>query len=470
MNVKQNRLISTIRVIFALNLLASFLPSQLFGQNADSIIYYKPNGTLAQRAMIVEEMSQDEINSMTQEFINAYPYFTVIAPASSRYNCFGYAFCITEKSDTINLGYHGYANVVNVFTKDGDTVSFKGVEENQNPDKAILIENECKYPGSSTYSPHAAIVYDNNTLISKLGDRPVFKHPKHAYIQGSIELDTTNCYKYYKRNYTINLSGPDLVNEPATFTAAFTNANFNQITWEVEPAGLFQSSTGNGLTANLQIRANPTHLADSGRITFYLGHTNGDNRYRVTKRFAIQIPTCTVTSNAAYSEGFTIKPGATVTVTGKINNKANSIIRVPPSGKLYLNGGILTNTVVNQMWKGIVVLGNSGLSQTEQNQGTVELSGALIEHAVCAIAAHIGGFNIPVDSLSGGIIKAVNSTFKNNLQAIAYAPYENKIQSVSLWTMSENSPNAPLPLITIIVFPPAEYFSNRIFVCGACEG
>ena len=427
MKNKRNSLMYHLRIIFTFNALMLLFTFQLFGQIDPGyyrINYCKPNGTLARDATIVEEMSQNEINTITADFKFYYPLYDVLAPASSRYNCFGYAFCMTEGSDTVSLGHIGNASIVNRFTRDNSSVgySFIEVNENQNPDKAILIENGCNStnPLGDTISTHAAIVYNNDTLISKSGFFPVFKHPKNGNLPIVLglfeeEVGTDHCYKYYKRNYTISLNGPNLVNGDTTFSVALTRTTFSQITWQVEPAGLFQSATGSGQTANLQIKNNPTHLADSGSITFYMGH-GCDNTYRVTKRFAIQIPACTVNSNTAYSEGFTVKPGATVTVTGKINNKENSSIKVPASGKLLISGGILTNTVSGKMWQGITVSGTSNQQQTAQYQGTVELkNGAVIEHALCAIST--------VDS-TGGIIKATNATFRNNLQAINYRPYE----------------------------------------------
>lgn len=91
----------------------------------DTIIYYKPNGTLAQRAVISpEELSEDEIISITEDWKNAYAIegvFEVLSPATSVYNCFGYAFSITERSDTVYFGKGGYANIVRKFTLDQST-------------------------------------------------------------------------------------------------------------------------------------------------------------------------------------------------------------------------------------------------------------------------------------------------------------------------------------------------------------
>ena len=92
---------------------------------------------------------------------------------------------------------------------------------------------------------------------------------------------------------------------------------------------------------------------------------------------------------------------------------------IEPGSKLIINGGILTASCDNKMWQGIVVLGNSDYPQTGTQQGTVELkNGATIEHALCAIAVHDKATNGFVVNISGGIVKANNAFFYNNLQSL----------------------------------------------------
>lgn len=295
-------------------------------------------------------------------------------------------------------------------------VSFSEVKIFNNPDKAILV-----YDVDTLNSSHAAITIPGNTthLICKMGDLPVFKHPIDRLPTLAGESLLRYChYKYYKRNYSMNITGPDIVSGSATFTTELHNANFNRNSWQVEPAGLFQTASGTGLTANLQISNNPAYLADSATITFTLGHQGGDNNYRISKRFAVQIPTRTI-SGTAYSEGFTIKAGATVTVasTGIIKNYEGAIIRVPPSAKLVVNGATLTNATYNKLWQGIVVLGDPDQPQYPEYQGSVTLkNAAVVEHALCAISA-------APDNAGGGIITATDAAFQNNVCAVEYRPY-----------------------------------------------
>ncbi|MDR2980025.1 MAG: hypothetical protein LBV02_06270, partial [Bacteroidales bacterium] len=142
MKTTKNNQIHQISYVFIFNILTLSFIHQAFGQNPYTVNFCKPNGTAAAGTVIMEEMSQSEIITKTQDFMNTYPHFEVLAPASSRYNCFGYAFFVTENSDTAVVGYRQSADAVIRFSRDHSPVgvSFIEVPENQNPDKAILID------------------------------------------------------------------------------------------------------------------------------------------------------------------------------------------------------------------------------------------------------------------------------------------------------------------------------------------
>ena len=124
-----------------------------------------------------------------------------------------------------------------------------------------------------------------------------------------------------------------------------------------------------------------------------------------------------------------VQSGATLTITStaKFNNQSSIVVH--PGGKLVIDGGKLTAACPDQLWQGIVVLGNRYQSQLPQYQGTVELkNGAIIEHALCAISAAPASYdNIFTGSRGGGIIQADSAIFHNNLQAIEYRQYEYQI-------------------------------------------
>lgn len=101
-------------------------------------------------------------------------------------------------------------------------------------------------------------------------------------------------------------------------------------------------------------------------------------------------------------------------------------IIIEPGGKLIVNNSIITNACLNKPWKGIQVWGNKGANQLinaygNYQQGYLELNGSTIENAICA-----ADLWKPNDYMkTGGIIKATNSTFRNNTNSIHALHYRN---------------------------------------------
>ena len=117
-----------------------------------------------------------------------------------------------------------------------------------------------------------------------------------------------------------------------------------------------------------------------------------------------------------------IETGATLTITSTIFCDPNTHILVKPGAKLIIDGGKLTSDCENKFWAGIHIEGNYNEPQTEQYQGYVELkNGAIIENSRNAISTWT-----PNDwNTTGGIIKATNSTFRNNIRSIEFLSYHN---------------------------------------------
>ena len=120
-----------------------------------------------------------------------------------------------------------------------------------------------------------------------------------------------------------------------------------------------------------------------------------------------------------------IPNGVTLTITSTVKLAENCKITILPGGKLIVDGGTLTNACPDKMWQGIYVGGNGTLPQTAQNQGILELkNGAVIENAKNAIATYSLTSNGNHDWNShGGIIKAENTTFRNNGRSVEYMSY-----------------------------------------------
>ncbi|NLA24461.1 MAG: hypothetical protein GX879_05795, partial [Bacteroidales bacterium] len=76
----------------------------------------------------------------------------------------------------------------------------------------------------------------------------------------------------------------------------------------------------------------------------------------------------------------TIEPNATLTILDNIlHMRKNATITIRPSGKLVVNGGIITNSNDYEMWSGIIVEGTANTAQTYNTHACVDLkNGALI--------------------------------------------------------------------------------------------
>ncbi|MBQ4420305.1 MAG: S8 family serine peptidase [Bacteroidales bacterium] len=124
------------------------------------------------------------------------------------------------------------------------------------------------------------------------------------------------------------------------------------------------------------------------------------------------------TSTIGYGE-IIVKSGVTLTVSSNLKMVKASKIIVEPGAKLVVNGGEIVGAC-GEYWDGIRLEGNKNLSQTEANQGVVELNNALISDARDAIS--VIGENSDWNK-TGGIIKATNTTFKNNRRSIEFMSY-----------------------------------------------
>ncbi|HOS16478.1 MAG TPA: hypothetical protein PKX15_05670, partial [Bacteroidales bacterium] len=139
-------------------------------------------------------------------------------------------------------------------------------------------------------------------------------------------------------------------------------------------------------------------------------------------------------------QNIVIDSGVTFTVLCTLEFVSQASIYVHPGGKLIIDGGTLTNACNGELWQGIFVEGNPfDSSQYENLQGYIELkNGATIENAVCAINV---GLQRPDESPTwlvdqgGGIVKASNASFINNLKAVEFGPYSRHhvVKNVHAW-------------------------------------
>ncbi len=152
-------------------------------------------------------------------------------------------------------------------------------------------------------------------------------------------------------------------------------------------------------------------------------------RFTTTESF-ISTP-YTINTNTLWDLDFTmyqdivVESGFTLTITCKLVMKKNGKIIIKPGGKLIVNDGIIT-IEDNSHWQGIQVWGNKNANQLRDangnyQQGYLELNNATIENALCAVDLWKPGDYLK----TGGILKATNSTFRNNTRSIHANHYKN---------------------------------------------
>ncbi len=366
-----------------------------------------------------EDLSKSERVFLQTCFEEDYPGHTILAPPTISYNCHGYSHSISQGGDVCNV----------CWSSELCNNGFVLVQTPEKGDIAVIrtIENNQFEPASI----HSSIVVNEDTLISKWGEDALTKHHKNDVI-GIGQLGTVNVYTYYRRviNTPNNISGPYVFNGTGSFIFYPDYLNITSCSWSVEPAAMFQVSSGTGYTANLSYKTPFEYLAPKATITFTFSY-GCDNHYTVSKEFDLRIPTTTISGNAV-SEGFILDNNATVTVTGNIKSNKNAKTIVPVGTRLILDGGLMTNND-NNFWQGIEVWGNKDAHQFEINgcygQGYLELkNGAVIENAKCAVEL----WRPNHWSTTGGIIHATDATFRNNAMAVRavcytnHSPYNNK--------------------------------------------
>ncbi len=359
-----------------------------------------------------EDLSKSERVFLQTCFEEDYPGHTILAPPTVSYNCHGYSHSISQGGDVCNV----------CWSSELCNNGFVLVQTPEKGDIAVIrtIENNLFEPASI----HSSIVVNEDTLISKWGEDALTKHHKNDVI-GIGQLGTVNVYTYYRRviNTPNNISGPYVFNGTGSFIFYPDYLNITSCSWSVEPAAMFQVSSGTGYTANLSYKTPFEYLAPKATITFTFSY-GCDNHYTVSKEFDLRIPTTTISGNAI-SEGFILDANAVVTVTGTIKSNKNAKTIVPVGTRLILDGGLMTNND-NNFWQGIEVWGNKNVHQYEINgsygQGYLELkNGAVIENANCAVELWRPNYW----GTTGGIIHATDATFRNCAKAVHALYYTN---------------------------------------------
>lgn len=192
-------------------------------------------------------------------------------------------------------------------------------------------------------------------------------------------------------------------------------------------------------STNLMTYNNKQHAltrGQVGKIHYSLMHHLSVNKYWIndycehdaSETITISSGTNIVWENSRYLKGdLVIESGASLTIKCYLSLPNGAEIKVKPGGKFIIDGGRVGN-VCGETFAGIRVYGHTNLSQTQANQGWVILrNGAIIENA------HVGLSLIGLDANgeldwggSGGIVHAINSTFRNNGKDVEFMSYHPK--------------------------------------------
>jgi len=296
-----------------------------------------------------------------------------------------------------------------------------------------ILENTARKVGGYSYQTKSG--RPNGTWHEEVGYGLVDAHKAVVYafmygtsmgILGETNINTCNLY-----SYTCNIYRSDLFTYEWSVTPnlAVTNS-VSDVAW-VTPIGLGQG------TITVKVYA-------QGRLIYTLTknvNVNGQDLSSLVSIATTPLFITPTTPNPIWQNHdhllsvlVTIKSGATLTVSGTVYCSPSAKFIVNMGGKLVINGGTLTNACDDEMWGGIEVQGNTFVSQTDANQGVVELNNATIENAKIGInvsTLYSGRF-----VWGSGIVRASNSHFINNEQAVYFAPYVDYISGTAINNVS----------------------------------
>ena len=124
----------------------------------------------------------------------------------------------------------------------------------------------------------------------------------------------------------------------------------------------------------------------------------------------------------------TIPSGRSLTINADVSCMPHVKIIVENGGRLVINNAEISSHCDNLLWKGIEVWGSPDTSQysgyrnvTSPLQGEVVLNSAVIKNAICGV--RVGNTRLHNYGKGGGVIKATNTQFVNNKEAVHFNAY-----------------------------------------------
>tara|TARA_B100000508_G_scaffold140835_1_gene143721 strand:+ start:3740 stop:7219 length:3480 start_codon:yes stop_codon:yes gene_type:complete len=304
------------------------------------------------------------------------------------------------------------------------------------PDTNIIGGSVNKFPSYTDFSLEQANVgqgyhyeyqrgVDSNNLFyhSTLIVKHMIHEISHAY----------GLHHLYKGHELTDTSRDDYLKDfygAGTSSCPFRKPGLFEVCNENPPSDTCVSNwVGGNVTSALYRELTPMQIGRIHRSTML------SNMRKYFKPSANHVADHEVTSNETWDFNIrmygdiVVDSGATLTIRCKVLMPPEGEIRVNANGKLIVDGGTITSTEdgPNNQWAGIRVEGSNSYSQYETYSfglahGTVEIkNGALIENATEAIATT----EYPNKKGGSGIIKAYNSTFRNNTYGIRLGIYHD---------------------------------------------
>ncbi|MBR1705817.1 MAG: hypothetical protein IJ721_03390 [Bacteroidales bacterium] len=192
---------------------------------------YTPNGTKVQDVYVrPEEYTVAEQEYWEEYLLNHYSGITILAPATSTYNCHYYAWSGRENHDA----WLGYSTVTaeDVYWTDGSYV------ETSSTDVEATV-------ASYVNGNHSAHVVDSTTFISKWGAGPLVKHNRYVSPYNASSL------KYYKTcmniggSFSLSVPIPGMSTPPAGVPYYINNFPIGaHANWTIEPINYIVSGEG----------------------------------------------------------------------------------------------------------------------------------------------------------------------------------------------------------------------------------
>ena len=149
----------------------------------------------------------------------------------------------------------------------------------------------------------------------------------------------------------------------------------------------------------------------------------------VTPNLSNGIPLDSVwNTNYTLITSVTVPKGRKLTINADVSCMPHVKIIVENGGRLVINNAEISSHCENILWRGIEVWGAPDTSQynvsrnvTSPLQGEVVLNNAVIKDAICGV--RVGNTRLRNYGKGGGVIKATNTQFVNNKEAVHFNAY-----------------------------------------------